>query len=76
MAALTDAAAPASTWRTLAAVVFGIFMVTLDGFARAYVLSFWLAVAGLLLGVVLPGWPGRWPAPAEPVVRREANAVR
>ena len=50
--------------------------VTLDGFARAYMLTFWLAVAGLLLGVVLPGWPGRWPAPAESLVRREAEAVR
>ena len=34
--------------------------VTLGGLSRAYMLTFWLAIAGLLLGVLLPGWPGRW----------------
>jgi DHA2 family multidrug resistance protein len=33
--------------------------VTLEGFHRAYILTFWLAVAGMLLGFLLPGWPGR-----------------
>lgn len=35
--------------------------VTLTGLSHAYMLTFWLAIAGLLLGVLLPGWPGRWP---------------
>jgi DHA2 family multidrug resistance protein len=33
--------------------------VTLAGFHRAYMLTFWLAVAGMVLGFLLPGWPGR-----------------
>ena len=40
--------------------VAGVGAVTLDGLARAYTLTFWLAVAGLLLGLLLPGWPGKW----------------
>jgi EmrB/QacA subfamily drug resistance transporter len=39
--------------------------VTLAGLARAYSLTFWLAIGGLALGVVLPGWPGRWSVPVE-----------
>jgi len=33
--------------------------VTLEGFHRAYMLTFWLSIIGMLLGVLLPGWPGR-----------------
>ena len=32
----------------------------LAGFSRAYGLTFWLALAGLALGLLLPGWPGTW----------------
>jgi len=32
----------------------------LEGFGRAYSLTFALALGGLLLGTLLPGWPGRW----------------
>jgi EmrB/QacA subfamily drug resistance transporter len=39
--------------------------VTLAGFTRAYLLTFWLAVVGLLLGLLLPGWPGTWTRPKE-----------
>ena len=38
----------------------GTGAVTLDGLASAYTLTFWLAIAGLVLGTLLPGWPGRW----------------
>ena len=34
--------------------------VTLAGLRRAYLLTFALAIAGLALGFLLPGWPGRW----------------
>ncbi|HEX2779243.1 MAG TPA: MDR family MFS transporter [Gemmatimonadaceae bacterium] len=34
--------------------------VTLGGLSRAYMLTFWLAIGGLGLGVLLPGWPGEW----------------
>lgn len=49
--------------------------VTLAGLARAYTLTFWLAIAGLLLGLMLPGWPGRWmrggdAPPGSPAVSR------
>lgn len=37
--------------------------VTLPGMSRAYFLTFWLAIAGLALGFLLPGWPGRWVRP-------------
>ncbi|MDB4893198.1 MAG: drug resistance transporter, EmrB/QacA subfamily [Gemmatimonadetes bacterium] len=33
--------------------------VTLEGFHRAYMLTFWLSIVGMVLGVLLPGWPGR-----------------
>ncbi|MEO8334795.1 MAG: MDR family MFS transporter [bacterium] len=33
--------------------------VTLEGFHRAYMLTFWLAIVGMVLGVLLPGWPGK-----------------
>jgi DHA2 family multidrug resistance protein len=33
---------------------------TLVGLHRAYILTFALSVGGLALGVMLPGWPGRW----------------
>jgi DHA2 family multidrug resistance protein len=33
----------------------------LDGLRRAYILTFVLAIGGLVLGLMLPGWPGRWP---------------
>jgi EmrB/QacA subfamily drug resistance transporter len=33
---------------------------TLAGLRRAYMLTFGLAIAGLALGIMLPGWPGRW----------------
>lgn len=32
----------------------------LHGFARAYSLTFYLAVGALCLGFMLPGWPRRW----------------
>ena len=32
--------------------------VTLEGLHRAYMLTFWLAIIGLGLGMLLPGWPG------------------
>ena len=38
----------------------GAGAVTLGGLSRAYMLTFWLAIVGLVLGVILPGWPGRW----------------
>ena len=44
----------------------GTGVVTLAGLSRAYTLTFWLAIAGLLLGVILPGWPGPWSAEEEP----------
>jgi DHA2 family multidrug resistance protein len=43
-----------------AAGVAGPGAVTLHGLASAYTLTFWLSIAGLLLGVILPGWPGKW----------------
>jgi MFS family permease len=30
------------------------------GFERAYQLTFFLSVAALVLGLMLPGWPGKW----------------
>lgn len=30
------------------------------GFERAYRLTFYLAIVAVLLGAMLPGWPGRW----------------
>lgn len=32
----------------------------LEGFDAAYMATFWASVAALLLGSMLPGWPGRW----------------
>ena len=32
----------------------------MHGLHRAYMLTFFLALGGLALGVMLPGWPGRW----------------
>jgi EmrB/QacA subfamily drug resistance transporter len=41
--------------------------VTLAGLSRAYMATFALAIAGMALGVMLPGWPGAWRRPeAEP----------
>jgi EmrB/QacA subfamily drug resistance transporter len=37
----------------------------LDGFARAYGLTFLLATGAFLLGLALPGWPGRWDPAAQ-----------
>jgi DHA2 family multidrug resistance protein len=34
----------------------------LEGFSRAYGLTFWLAVIALGLGFLLPGWPAAWNA--------------
>lgn len=34
--------------------------VSLQGLGRAYMLTFYLAAAALVLGAMLPGWPGRW----------------
>jgi EmrB/QacA subfamily drug resistance transporter len=33
---------------------------TIAGFEHAYRLTFWAALIALMLGVWLPGWPGRW----------------
>jgi hypothetical protein len=33
---------------------------SLHGFERAYRLTFVAALFALLLGALLPGWPGRW----------------
>jgi hypothetical protein len=45
---------------------------TVHGFERAYLLTLYMATLALLLGLMLPGWPGPWggrtsrahPAPA------------
>ena len=34
----------------------------LTGLHRAYTLTFVLSIGGLVLGIMLPGWPGRWRA--------------
>jgi DHA2 family multidrug resistance protein len=34
----------------------------LAGLRHAYLLTFALAIGGLALGLLLPGWPGRWPS--------------
>src|SRR5207237_2164232 len=34
--------------------------VRLEGFARAYGVTFWPAIVALGLGVLLPGWPMHW----------------
>ena len=44
--------------------VAGEAQVTLPGLERAYLLTFALAIAGMGLGVMLPGWPGSWHRPA------------
>jgi len=44
--------------------VAGEAQVTLSGLERAYLLTFALAIAGMGLGVMLPGWPGSWHRPA------------
>ncbi|MEP6732742.1 MAG: DHA2 family efflux MFS transporter permease subunit [bacterium] len=36
--------------------------IRLEGFARAYGLTFWLAIVALGLGFLLPGWPAAWDA--------------
>ncbi len=38
--------------------------VTLAGLERAYLLTFALAIGGMVLGLMLPGWPGAWRRPA------------
>jgi hypothetical protein len=32
----------------------------IDGFERAYQVTFYAASMALVLGLMLPGWPGRW----------------
>ena len=44
----------------------------LAGLRRAYLLTFALAIGGLALGLLLPGWPGRWPSGGREVERVEA----
>jgi hypothetical protein len=44
----------------------------LAGLRRAYLLTFALAIGGLALGLLLPGWPGRWPPGGREVERVEA----
>lgn len=31
-----------------------------DGFEQAYLLTMYFAIAAMLLGALLPGWPGKW----------------
>jgi hypothetical protein len=32
----------------------------ITGFERAYLVTFYVSLAALVLGLMLPGWPGPW----------------
>jgi DHA2 family multidrug resistance protein len=44
---------------------------SIAGFERAYTLTFYFALAALLLGATLPGWPLRWSGRRSPARREE-----
>lgn len=41
------------------------------GFKNTYTLTFWVALVAMLLGLLLPGWPGKWGGRSE--MQRQAS---
>jgi hypothetical protein len=37
-----------------------VYRVGIAGFERAYTVTFYAAILALVLGLLLPGWPGKW----------------